>query len=51
MPQPNRCEVCGEPTDQPTRMCFDCRVDYRKRAHEVGDVMEAVVWAAKRSRW
>lgn len=43
MPQPNRCEICGEPTEHPVDMCSACLVDYERRAHDVGDVTEALV--------
>lgn len=51
MPAPNRCEICGEPTERPVNMCSACLVDYDRRAHDVGDVMEALRWAARRARW
>lgn len=51
MPLPNRCEVCGEPTDKPVRWCISCSANYDRTAHEDGSVMEAILWAARRARW
>jgi hypothetical protein len=50
MPLPNRCEVCGEPTGEPVEMCPDCERSYHN-ARDVGDVFEAILWAARRARW
>ncbi len=51
MALPNRCQICGEPTTRPTRMCAECRAAYDRHAHETGSVMDAILWAAKRARW
>lgn len=51
MPQPNRCEICGEPTLEPIDMCRACERSYERDAHDVGDVMKALRWAARRARW
>lgn len=51
MPKPNRCEVCGEPHPTWVRMCKACQRSYDATAHDTGSVMEAILWAATRSRW
>lgn len=51
MPLPNRCEVCGERSDRPVNMCRVCQRSYDNNAHDDGCVMEAILWAARRSRW
>jgi hypothetical protein len=51
MPLPNRCQICGEPTDSPVDMCRDCVRAYERQAHDCGEIMFALVWAARRSRW
>lgn len=56
MPQPNRCEICGEPTERPVDMCRSCTIDYELRARDAGysltgDVIAALLWAARRARW
>lgn len=32
-------------------MCGDCSSSYEANAHEDGSVIEAIGWAARRSRW
>lgn len=51
MPKPNRCEVCGEPTEKPVNWCRACRSSYDRAAHQDGSCMEAILWAARRARW
>jgi hypothetical protein len=45
------CNICGEPTGKPTRMCADCTVSYDKHAHDDGSIIEVIGWAARRARW
>lgn len=51
MPRPNRCEVCGEPTERWVPWCKACRESYDRTAHQDGSVMEAIQWAARSARW
>lgn len=50
-PRTRTCGICGEKTNKSTRMCADCGTAYEKDAHVDGSVMEAMLWAARRSRW
>ena len=56
MPQPNRCEICGEPTPEPTDMCRACGRSLdtfhdadQKSGRSSG--MTFAIWAARRARW
>lgn len=51
MPQPNRCEICGEPTAAPIDMCKECVISYGGGRPDTGRIMQALVWAARRARW
>lgn len=51
MPQPNRCQICGEPHHRPIDMCRACSRAYDRDAHEDSTVMFALLWAARRARW
>lgn len=44
------CEICGQ-GERYTHMCRPCGDAYERKAHGVGDVIEAIVWAARRARW
>jgi hypothetical protein len=50
MPQPNRCEICGEPQAEPIDMCRACLRSYWTIA-ESREPMAGLLWAAKRARW
>lgn len=50
MPQPNRCEICGEPTTQWIDMCPDCHRSWCLHAEDT-DRMTMMLWAARRARW
>ncbi len=50
-PSTRTCGICGKPTSNAIRMCSDCSKSYAKQANEDGSVMEAMLWAARRSRW
>jgi hypothetical protein len=43
-----RCEFCGRPGSWP--MCKACGVSYERYSHNRGDVMGALLWAARRTR-
>jgi hypothetical protein len=45
------CGICGEGTVNPTRMCRPCSDAYEESGNTDGSVMEAMLWAARRSRW
>ena len=51
MPAPNRCEICGEPTERPIDCCRRCEIDYHKQVGEGWEAMAGLVWAARRARW
>ena len=55
MPQPNRCEICGEPTERPVDMCRECVISHVKAGlgePPMGGYGRALaVWAARRARW
>lgn len=55
MPQPNRCEICGEPTPEPIDMCRACgrSLDAFHDGHTDPrpGLMATAVWAARRARW
>ena len=45
------CHICGELTDKPVKICGECRDVYERDAHQDGSMLEAMLWAARRSRW
>lgn len=59
MSQPNRCEICGEPTERPVEMCSACIRSYASSGEHPPNpfngksigLREALLWAARRARW
>ncbi len=51
VPRRSVCGICGEKTVKPTQMCRACDDVYERDAHQDGSVLEAMLWAARRSRW